>query len=178
MTDTVRPSFQAVYQAEFTYVWNTLRRLGVRGADQKDVAHDVFVIAYRRFDEYDASRPVRPWLFGIAFRVVAHLRRDEKTKPAASESVSVDDLFSSEPGPEEDLRVQQDRELVVQAMGELDLDKRAVFVMHEIDGCAMPEIARELSIPLNTAYSRLRLARRDFVEAVKRQQARRGEVRP
>ncbi|HEY3450915.1 MAG TPA: sigma-70 family RNA polymerase sigma factor [Myxococcales bacterium] len=178
MAETVRPSFQDVYQADFTYVWNTLRRLGVRSADLKDVAHDVFVIAYRRFEEYDAGRPVRPWLFGIAFRVVAHLRRDEKTKPAASESVCVDELFSSEPSPEDDLRTRQDRELVAAALTSLDLDRRAVFVMHELDGCPVPEIARELSIPLNTAYSRLRLARRDFVDAVKRQQARRGEVRP
>ncbi|MGC4121608.1 MAG: sigma-70 family RNA polymerase sigma factor [Myxococcales bacterium] len=147
MADAMRPTFQAVYQAEFTYVWNTLRRLGVRSADLQDVAHDVFVIAYRRFEEYDATRPVRPWLFGIAFRVVAHLRRDEKTKPAPTESVSVDELFSNEPGPEEQAQVSRDRELVAAALDALDFDKRAVFVLHELDGCPVPEIARELLHP-------------------------------
>ena len=57
---------------------------------------------------------------------------------------------------------------MARALDALDLDRRSVFVMHELDGQAVPEIARTLSIPLNTAYSRLRLARRDFVDAVKR----------
>lgn len=170
-------NFQAVYQAEFAYVWGTLRRLGVPTSDLKDVAHDVFVVAYRRFGEYDAARPVRPWLFGIAFRVVGHLRRDAKTRPTDLGLVS-DDLVSPGPSPEDDLHASRDRALVAQALEHLDLDKRAVFVMHELDGCPVPEIARELSIPLNTAYSRLRLARQAFVEAVRRLQSRAAEVRP
>ena len=174
----MKPTFQAVYQAEFAYVWNTLRRLGIRAEDLKDVAHDVFVIAYRNFDEYDSTRPPRPWLFGIAFRVVAHVRRDAKTRPAADSGVSPEDLVSPRPSPEDDARASQDRALVAAALETLDLDQRAVFVMHELDGHAIPEIARELAIPLNTAYSRLRLARRDFVEAVRRMQARAAEVRP
>ena len=52
----------------------------------------------------------------------------------------------------------------------LELDRRAVFVMHDIDGHVMPDIATALGIPLNTAYSRLRLARADFAVAVKRAQ--------
>jgi RNA polymerase sigma-70 factor (ECF subfamily) len=47
--------------------------------------------------------------------------------------------------------------------------------LHEIDGCAMPEIALALALPLNTAYSRLRLAREQFHAAVRRERLRRGE---
>ena len=56
--------------------------------------------------------------------------------------------------------------MVLKALDALDLDKRAVLVMHELDGVAIPDVAMALSIPLNTAYSRLRLARRDFEKAV------------
>ena len=160
-------TFQAIYEAEFAYVWNTLRRLGVRGDDLKDVAHDVFVVAFRRLADYDATRPVRPWLFGIAFRVVAHVRRREQADPERSPA-GVEELASTGAGPEESLAASQDRQRVARALEALDLDRRAVFVMHELDGQAVPEIARTLAIPLNTAYSRLRLARRDFVDAVKR----------
>jgi len=47
------------------------------------------------------------------------------------------------------------------------IDKRAVLVMHDMDGVAMPKIAEALSIPLNTAYSRLRLARQELERNVR-----------
>jgi RNA polymerase sigma-70 factor (ECF subfamily) len=63
----------------------------------------------------------------------------------------------------------------MKALDGLDLDRRAVFVMHELDEIPMPEIARTLAIPLNTAYSRLRLARADVAQAI--QHFRAGERR-
>ena len=57
---------------------------------------------------------------------------------------------------------------VLDALDVLDLDKRAVFVMHEIDGTPIPAVATALGIPVNTAYSRLRLAREAFTAQVKR----------
>jgi RNA polymerase sigma-70 factor (ECF subfamily) len=53
-------------------------------------------------------------------------------------------------------------------MESMPLERRAVFVMHEIDGLPVPEVAQALAVPLNTAYSRLRLARRDFATAIER----------
>jgi hypothetical protein len=61
------------------------------------------------------------------------------------------------------------------ALDGLEIERRAVFVLHEIDGCPMPEVARALSIPVNTAYSRLRLAREQFQTALRRERLRRGE---
>jgi RNA polymerase sigma-70 factor (ECF subfamily) len=66
-------------------------------------------------------------------------------------------------------------DLGYRALDELDLAQRAVFVMHDLDGVAIPEIASMLGIPLNTAYSRLRLARTAFDRAVRRLRAKRGE---
>jgi RNA polymerase sigma-70 factor (ECF subfamily) len=55
------------------------------------------------------------------------------------------------------------------------MDRRAVFVLYDIDGEPMKEIARSLGIPVNTAYSRLRLARSEFGLAVKRLRAQDGK---
>ena len=63
--------FAAAYDAEFEVVWLYLRRLGVPEADVEDAVHDVFVVAHRRYGTYDPSRPLRPWLLGIAFRIAA-----------------------------------------------------------------------------------------------------------
>ena len=62
----------------------------------------------------------------------------------------------------------ESQRVVQMALGRLNLEQRAVFVMHEIDGCSAPEIADTIGIPLNTVYSRLRLARGKFVKAVRR----------
>ncbi len=70
--------------------------------------------------------------------------------------------------PERALEASEQRALVLRALDALDDDKRAVFVLHELDAEAMPSIAEALSIPLNTAYSRLRAAREEFASAVRR----------
>ena len=57
------------------------------------------------------------------------------------------------------------------ALSMLDLDRRAVLVLHEIEEMTAPEIAQVLNIPLNTVYSRLRVAREKLEGAL----ARRGE---
>jgi RNA polymerase sigma-70 factor (ECF subfamily) len=54
------------------------------------------------------------------------------------------------------------------ALETLELGRRAVFILHALDECPMPEVARALGLPLNTAYSRLRLARADLALAVRR----------
>ena len=155
------------------YVWNTLRRLGVPGSDLEDLTHDVFVQVQRHLGDFDTDRPVRPWLFGFAFRVAsqhrrrAHRRREIPGHGAAAQAVDPVAL------PDQQLAAEQDRRLVLDALEGIDLDRRAVFVLHEIDGVPMDEIARALGIPVNTAYSRLRVARAEFTASVKR--LRRGE---
>ena len=61
--------FVDVYGAELPFVWRTLWRLGVPDRDLEDVAHDVFVVVHRKLVDYDPTRPLKPWLFGICFRV-------------------------------------------------------------------------------------------------------------
>jgi RNA polymerase sigma-70 factor (ECF subfamily) len=153
------------------YVWNTLRRLGVHASDLEDVTHDVFLQVQRHLGDFDTSRPVRPWLFGFAFRVASdHRRRAYRRRETAQPEVEAVDPTAP---ADERLAAQQDRQLVQSALDTIDLDRRAVFVLYEIDGVPMAEIARSLSIPTNTAYSRLRVARAEFGAAVKRM--KRGE---
>ena len=56
----------------------------------------------------------------------------------------------------------------------LDEDKRIVFALVELEQLSVPEVARILELNLNTAYSRLRLARQAFEAAVKTRLARKA----
>ncbi len=82
------------------------------------------------------------------------------------------DLVHEAPGAEGALVDAANRSLVAQALDTLDLDRRAVVVLHDVDEVSVPEIAAALGIPLNTAYSRLRLGREALSAAVKRLRAR------
>jgi RNA polymerase sigma-70 factor (ECF subfamily) len=165
------PRFEAIFDGEFGYVTNSLRRLGVREGDLNDQVQEVFLTVHRILDDYDPSRPLRPWLFGVAYRVAARYRGGVQRRREVSFDGEQDALEQTvDPHPPADVAIdrEQRRALVLHAIERIDLSRRAVFVMSEIDGHAMPEIAHALGIPLNTAYSRLRLAREEFAGAVKR----------
>jgi RNA polymerase sigma-70 factor (ECF subfamily) len=159
------PDFHEVYKQHFTYVWHSLRRLGVRDADLEDLCHDVFIAFYRGLEGYDPARPIKPWLFGIAFRVASDHRRRARNRFEVQQSVEVADRA---PGAEDRVAERQARDLVTEALAGLSDDKRVVFILHEIDGQSMPEIAAVIDAPLNTLYSRLRLARAEFTATIHR----------
>ena len=173
VTPQARPDFPAIYRTEFSYVWNTLRRLGVPARDLEDLAHDLFLVVHRQIADYDPQRPLRPWLFGIAFRLVADFRRSSRQqREVLGNPIEPTD---GAPAADESMVAAQARALLMKALDALDLARRAVFVMHELDEIAIPEIAAVLGIPLNTAYSRLRLARAEVAAAARRLRAGRAQ---
>jgi RNA polymerase sigma-70 factor (ECF subfamily) len=160
------------FQSEFDYLCRTLRRLGVRSEDIEDDAQDVFLVLRRKWPDYDPSRPLRPYLFGIAFRVVASRRRRQQRELPLTLETPQDES----PGPEQVLEAEYARKLVLTALSHVPLARRAVLVMHDIDEVPMRDITKALSLPLFTGYSRLRKARREFEAAVKA--LRKGESLP
>jgi len=161
---------EAIYEAEIAYVWESLHRLGVRPGDVEDVAHDVFVTVHRRLGDFDRARPIRPWLFGICLRTASDYRRSARIRREVG-SDGVAEPVDDAPRADDAIAAHDARRRVLDALAVLPLDQRAVFVLHELDGIAMPEIARVLDAPLNTLYSRLRLARSRFADAVRREAA-------
>lgn len=161
-----------LFERDFDYVWNALRRLGVHARDREDLAQDVFVHVYRRIEEYEVSRPSRPWLFAFVVRCAADWRRlawrrvepiDDYPEPA-----------TADPTADETVARTQDRALIERALERIGLERRPVFILHELEECPMKEVAELLGIPLFTAYSRLRVAREEFAAAVRTLSRARG----
>jgi len=162
--------FAEIYHREFSYVWHTLRRLGVPHRELADVAQNVFIVVYSRFELYDPSRPLRPWLFGVSFRVAAdYMRLARHAREMVREDIEV---AYGGPAADDLMAQREDEAMLREALSALDLDRRAVLVAHDFDGTTGPEIADALSIPLKTMYYRLRTGREQFIAAVRRVQAR------
>jgi RNA polymerase sigma-70 factor (ECF subfamily) len=157
--------FRELFESEFAYVARTLRYLGVRGHDLEDVTHDVFLHVYRHLYEFDATRPLRPWLFGFAYRIA----RDFRALARHRHEFAHEPRETSDTAPiAEQLLIESEAlSQALQALESLEPDERAVYVAHELDELPVPDVAGALAIPINTAYSRLRRARSKFEAAAR-----------
>jgi len=169
--DTLEDACLNAFQSELDYIYRTLTRLGARRFDVDDLAQDLFIVLRRNWSEYDQSRPLRPYLFGIAFRITAaHKRKRRREVPCG-----VIQIYDSAPGPDDELRAKRSHALLLAALDRIPLTRRAMLIMHELDGIPVAEVAQAFSIPLFTAYSRLSKARRELQVAVRRL-GRRGKA--
>lgn len=166
--------FRRIYDAELAYVWASLRRLGVAPADLEDVAQVTLLSVYEKLDEYDVGRPIRPWLFGFAFRTASDYRKKAyRRRELPTDGVQDVAPPSSRRGSaEHELVRREERAMIVEALDAIPIERSAVLVAVDIDGRTAPEAAEMLGIPLNTVYSRLRVAREELTAAVRRIQTR------
>lgn len=159
-----RPTFEALYEELFDFVWRSLRRLGVPPASIDDAAQDVFVVVHRRLGEFAGRSSPKTWIFGIALRVARDHQRLLRRK-GGHEPLDASIRDEAQDPAESLARAEAVRELD-RILSLMDEDKRSVFVLAEIEQLSGPEIAEALGLNLNTVYSRLRAARRDFDAAL------------
>jgi RNA polymerase sigma-70 factor (ECF subfamily) len=144
--------------------------LGVESTGLDDATQDVFVVVYRKLEEFEFRSHIKTWLFSLAWRVSQIYRRKQRSAPPLAMDVEhVPDARSS---PHDSAARTEALKIMDSILASLDEERRVVFIMAELEQIAVPEIAHTLGINLNTAYSRLRLARDEFNATVKRLQAR------
>lgn len=164
------PPFAEVYQRQLGFVWRTLRRLGVAQAELADASQQVFLVVYRRADSFDGSAKLETWLFGICLRVASDFRSRAHVR---RETLTAEPLEQAGPPTQlEAVQARQSREVLDEALAALDDEKRAVFVLYELEEWTMPEVAQAVGCPLQTAYSRHRAARKRVEEHLRE---RKGE---
>jgi len=166
-----RLDVSSVHDAHAEFVWLSLQRLGVRDADAEDLLQEVFVVVHRRLRSFDGSSRITTWLFGICLRVVAAHRRRAHRRHEESVAQLPEGVSLEACSPEQIASAREDEAHLWAILDLMDLEKRAIFVMFEIDELSCEAIADMLSIPLGTVYSRLHAARKDFDRAVVRLRA-------
>lgn len=177
-TSAVSLSVEDVYRSHSEFVWACLQRFGVRDRDLDDVLQEVFVVVHQRLKTFRGDARITTWLYAICLRVASsHRRRAHVRRELAvhdfGEAAALD-----QSSPEEDCAERQQQRILSRILDELDLEKRALLVMFEIDELACEEIAAMVGVPLGTVYSRLHAARKAFEKAVSRYHARSRRGRP
>jgi RNA polymerase sigma-70 factor (ECF subfamily) len=151
---------RAIVDAEYDFVWRSLRRLGVADRDVDDALQQVMLTLSRKLP---LVRPgcERSFLFQTALRVAADRRRGEKRRREVVTDV-VEDRADETPSVEMLMDLHRARSKLDEILDSMTLDLRAVFALFELDQMTLTEIAELLGVPRGTVASRLRRAREDF----------------
>ncbi|HET6585826.1 MAG TPA: RNA polymerase sigma factor [Nannocystaceae bacterium] len=167
-TSASRPTLSTIYAEHHAFVWRSVVRLGVPSDRVDDAVHDVFMVVARRLDEFEGRASMRTWLFAIAMRVAQGLRRDAAREMRRRERLgAVGSERTHAPHDAADAK-----HTLLELLDRLDDEKRAVFVMAELEGMTAQEIAAVIGGKVATVYSRLRLARTALERLVVRAKAR------
>ena len=155
---------------DYEFVWRSLRRLGVRPPETDDAAQQVFIILPKKLESVDIGNE-RSYLFAIAVRVAANVRRRlQASREVPEDEVVVDPAFL--PVVETNIDDERARAYLDEILARMSDDRRAVFILFELEELPLSEIAKILDIPMWTVASRLRRARADMRAAIARLRAR------
>lgn len=160
---------RAAYEDEHDFVHRSLQRLGVGRGEIEDLGQEVFAVVARRRLDFDASQPLRAWLWGICVGVVRNARRSRRRRPTVS--LEGAERASAGVSPLDAVVARRRLMRAHEALEELDPERRAVFVMYEVEGLGGEEIAAALGIAPGTVHSRLFAARKAIAAALEKEDA-------
>jgi len=153
----------------YDFVWRSLRRLGVRDGDADDAAQKVFLIAARKLDAIRFGCE-SSYLYQTSIRVASDYRRSKANRTEAEFDEHLDSASPSDTSPSIDdlMDLRRARRTLDAILDSMPMDLRAIFVLHELEQSTMAEIAEMLGLPSGTVASRLRRARKVFLETLER----------
>jgi RNA polymerase sigma-70 factor (ECF subfamily) len=71
-------AFEGIVREHYALIVSFAAALLGDRAEAEDLAQEVFIVAYRRMREFDATRPAGPWLCGIARRLALNASRKRR----------------------------------------------------------------------------------------------------
>lgn len=151
------PSFGQLFREHSRYVIGLLGRLGVAPADVEDVSQEVFLAIHDQLPTFEGRSSIKTWLCSICRHKAGDYRRKAARRRTLWDSRPPDPEPWAE-DPQQDLQRKQDASLVRDALSHLPEEQLEVFVLHQIEGLTMKEVAGIVGCPIDTAYTRNRVA--------------------
>ncbi len=152
-----------VYREHFDFVYRRAARLGGVGFDAEDAAQEVFLIVSRKLDTFDGTSQVTTWLYGITLNVVRRARRSARLRKLLEWRGAERETVVRGPDRAE---VSEARRIAYQVLDKLSNKHREVFILSEFEGLSCEEIGRIVDCKVETVWSRLHYARKEFARRV------------
>jgi RNA polymerase sigma-70 factor (ECF subfamily) len=166
-------TFAALVAAHRGAVFRFAQRLTGDDALAEDVLQETFLAAHQGLAGWRGEGSFRGWVLSIARRQVLMARRLRVGQPATYEPEATLAELGLEAGwgapmdPEALAVRAESRDIIEQALAQLDEEDREVLVLRALDGRSGEETARVLGLSVAAMKSRLHRARLRLVAAVK-----------
>jgi len=164
-------AFREVFRNHRADVARLVQRMTGRPGDMEDLVQEVFLQVYRSIKDFRGQSRFSTWLYRVTVNVVLMHRRAAKSRPVLQEAP--EDSFGKDLRDLPDDQVARSRRIAAfyRLLDRLSDKKRAVFVLHELEGLSPTEVAKVVSAPVLTVRTRLFYARRELLEMLKEEPA-------
>ncbi|MGE0529016.1 MAG: RNA polymerase sigma factor [Bdellovibrionales bacterium] len=136
-----------------TDVLNLCYRLLNHSQDAEDVTQEVFLRVFRSLKSWDSSRPLKPWIMGIAINRCRTFLSQRSRRPDLVEYLH--DTVASKPID----NVNELTHEIKLAIEDLRVEYQSVFVMYHEQGLPYEDIAVAMDRPVGTIKTWLHRAR-------------------
>ncbi len=164
-------AFREVFRNHRADVARLALRMTGRPGDLEDLVQEVFLQVYRSIKDFRGQSRFSTWLYRVTVNVVLMQRRAAKSRPVLQEMP--DEGFGKDGRDLPDDQVARGRRVAAfyRLLDRLSDKKRAVFVLHELEGLSPAEVAKVVSAPVLTVRTRLFYARRELLEMLREEPA-------
>ena len=163
-------AFEELYYAWVDRVHRQLYTIVGPDSDLDDLVQQTFIQVYRSLKTYRAEASFGTWLHRVTLNVaLVHLRRRKRWfRPETSEVLLPLPQPRAPATPDECYDHQQKLALLHGALSRIHPKKRIAFLLYEVGGYTLEEIAELVDAPLNTVAARLRAARQEVRKTIER----------
>lgn len=174
--DAAEARFRAMVNANFEFIWRSLRGLGVPPSSVDDAAQQVFLVAAQKIAAI-AEGSERAFLYATARGIASNARRSRARNREVEDAPALEAHPDAAPDPEQMASSNRARAILQRILEDMPDELREVFVLYELEGMTTAAIAEMVGVPAGTAASRLRRAREVFQAAAALVREREGGAR-
>lgn len=153
-------AWKQLYDAHFEFLERISRRLGTPDAELDDVVQETFLVAFRKLGSFQSGR-FSTWLYRIAANVVSGRHRRRRIR-AAFQSLFGRAEERTTRSADHEYEAREAQACVAEVLERMAPKKREVFALYELEGLSGEEIAERIGCKLDTVWTRLHYARKDF----------------
>jgi RNA polymerase sigma-70 factor, ECF subfamily len=158
-------AWRTLYERHSPSVHRFISALGIPPEEREDAAQDVFMAVYRSLGRFRGEAQLSTWIYRIAARHAVRMGRRRRVREFLSVLALREPPPPAPPDPSERA---SHLHMLDRMLSRLNPKKRTVFVLFEIEGLKVDEIARVVGCPENTVWSRLHHARSEMLKMARR----------
>jgi RNA polymerase sigma-70 factor (ECF subfamily) len=162
-------AFEEIVKRYTPLLYSLAFRLLGKGEEAEDAVQEIFEKAFRALPRFRISMRFFPWLYTIGLNHLRTLerrrRRRGRLRVSSAEPQRMLEIVASDQGnPVKQSELKEGERLAQEALDTLRIEQREVFILRQIQGLSVQEVAEVLQIPQGTVKTHLHRARKQMID--------------